>query len=98
MIIASNFLVRQKEWVQGEEEEETGDRRKGGPTGTPTPVAEALTGQSRSGVSDARNRRKHGRWCGVPLNNRERGGLRSVLSSHERNGGSYKRMIVIGKG
>ena len=43
-MIASNFLVRQKEGVQGEEEEETGDRRKVGPTRTPTPGADTPTG------------------------------------------------------
>ena len=35
MMIAPTSLVRQKEGVQGEEEEEAGDRRKGGQTGTP---------------------------------------------------------------
>ena len=74
MMFAPNSLARQKEGAQGEEEEDAGVRRKGGPTGTPTPGAGALTGPTLSGVSDARNRRKHGRWCGIPLYMRGRGG------------------------
>ena len=42
-----------------------GGRRKGGPTGTSTPGADAPTGPTQSGVSDVKNRRKHGRWCGT---------------------------------
>ena len=50
MMIASNYLVRQKEWAHGEEEEEEArGRRKGGPTGTPTPGADGPTGSTRSG-------------------------------------------------
>ena len=64
MMIAPNSLSRQKEGVQGEGEAEAGDQRKGGKTGTLTPVADAPTGLSRSGVLDARKRRKHGRWLG----------------------------------
>ena len=67
MMIDLNSIVHQKEGAQEEEEEEAGGRRKEGPTGTPTPGADSPTGQTRSGVSDARNRIKHGRWCGVPL-------------------------------
>ena len=47
MIVAPNSLVRQKEGTQREEEEEeqkAGSRRKGGPTGNPTPGADAPTG------------------------------------------------------
>ena len=45
MMIAPNSLVRQK---QGEkEEEEAGIRRKAGPTGTPTPDADAPIVQTR---------------------------------------------------
>ena len=62
IIIVPNSLVRQKERAQGEEEEEVEDRRKGGQTGTLPLAAEAPTGPSRSGVLDARSRRKHGRW------------------------------------
>ena len=74
MMIAPNSLVRQKEGAQGEEEKEVGGRRKEGPTGAPTPGTDAPTGPTRSGVSDARNRRKHGRWCGVLFYRRSRGG------------------------
>ena len=38
--------------------------RRGEPIETPTPGTNAPTGPTRSGVSDARNRRKHERWCG----------------------------------
>ena len=40
-MIAPNSPVRQKEGAHGEEEEEAGGRRKGRPTGTPTPGADA---------------------------------------------------------
>ena len=56
IMIDPNSLVRQKE---GKTEEEAGDRRKRGQTGTPTPGEDAPTGPTRSGLSDARNRRKH---------------------------------------
>ena len=61
ILIAPNSLVRQEEGAQWEEEEEeeAEGQRKGQPTGTPMPGAEAPTGPSRSGVSDVRNRRKH---------------------------------------
>ena len=75
-MIDPNSPVRQKEGAQGkeEEEEEEGGRRKGGPTGTPTSSVDAPTGPTQSGVSDARNRMKYGRWCGDPLHRRIRGG------------------------
>ena len=62
MIFAPNSLVRQKEGAQGEEEEEAevGGRRKAGSTGTPTLGADVPTGPTQSGVSDEKNRRKHG--------------------------------------
>ena len=56
MMFTPKSLVRQKEGAEGEEEEEAGSRRKAGPTGTPTPGADAPTGSTQSGVSDARNR------------------------------------------
>ena len=74
MIVAPNSLVRQEEGAQGEEEEEAGGRRWVGSIGTPTPGADAPTGSTQSGVSDARNRRRHGWWCGVPIHRRGRGG------------------------
>ena len=72
-MIAPNSLVRQKEEAQGEEEEETGGRRKVRSTGTPTASADASIGLIRSGVSDARDRRKYGRWYGVLIYRRGRG-------------------------
>ena len=75
MMIALNSLFRQKEVVQREEEEEeAGGPRKEGLIGAPTPGADAPICPIRSGVLDARNRRKHGRWCGVLIYRRSRGG------------------------
>ena len=56
MIVAPNSLVRQEEEgaQEEEEEEEAGGRRSVGSIGTPTPVANAPTGPTQSGVSDAR--------------------------------------------
>ena len=59
MMIAPNSLDRQKEGVQGEGQEEVEDQRKRGQTGIPTSVADDPTSLSRSGVSDARSKRKH---------------------------------------
>ena len=73
-IFDPNSLVRQKKGAQGEEEEEARGGRKAGSTGTPTPGADAPIRPSRLGVSDARNRRKHGRWCGVLIHKRGRRG------------------------
>ena len=50
MMVSHNSFVRQKERTQGEEAE-------GGGFGPIDPT--------RSGLSDAKNRRKHGRWCRV---------------------------------
>ena len=72
--LAPDSLVRQKEGAQGEEEEETG-----GSIGTSTPGADAPTCPTRSGMSDARNKRKQGRWCGAPLHRRGLG-IRLILS------------------
>ena len=88
MMCAPNSLVCQKEGVQEEEEEEeAGGRGKAGPTKTLTPGADAPMAQTRSGVLDARNRRKHGRCCGVPLHRRGRGnlllGISPILSRWE---------------
>ena len=55
-----------------------------GRTTSPTPE-----GPTRSGVSNERNRRKHGRRCGVPLYIRDRRGYGSVVGSLGRNGWSY---------
>ena len=71
MIVALNSLVRQEEGAQREEEEE--EKEVGGPRGTLTPEADDPTGSTRSVVSDVRNSRKHGRWCGVPLHRKCRG-------------------------
>ena len=64
MMISPNFVC-QKEGTQGEEEEEAGGQRRAGLTGIPTPGVDAPIGLTRSGVSDSRNRREHGWWCGV---------------------------------
>ena len=63
-MFASNSLVSQKEGSQGEQEEEVGGRRKAGSTGTPTPGVDAPVGLTRSGVLDARNKRKNGGGMG----------------------------------
>ena len=73
MMIAPNSLVRQEEGAEGEEKEAVG-RRKGGPTGTPTPSADASPGPTWSGASDTKNMRKHGRCCGVAAHRRGSGG------------------------
>ena len=59
---------------------------------------EAPTGPTQSGVSDARNRRRHGWWCGAPIHRRGRGGYGPVLSSHDMNGGSYRKKTEVVKG
>ena len=74
LIFAPNSVVHQKEGSQGEEEEEAEGLRYAGSTETPTPGADAPIGPTRSVVSDASNRRKHGRWCGVSIHRRVRGG------------------------
>ena len=74
MMIAPYSVVHQKEEDHGEEDEKAVDRRKGGQTGTPTLGADDPTDPTRSGVLDARNRRKYGRWCGVILHRRGKGG------------------------
>ena len=56
IMIAPNSLGNQKEGYQGEEEEEAREEA----IGATRPGADALTGPTRSGVSDTRNRRKHG--------------------------------------
>ena len=73
MIIAPNSLARQKKKVQ-REEEEARNLRKGGQTITTAPGADTLTGPSRLEISNARNRRKLGRCCGIPLHGKGRGG------------------------
>ena len=71
-----NSLVHQKEGAQGKEEEVRG-WRKGGPT----PGANAPTGPIQSGVSDARNSREDGRWCGTNPQEGQRGlGTSPILS------------------
>ena len=71
IMIAPNSLVRHKKGAEGKEEEEAGDRRKGVQTETPTPGVDAPTGPVRSGVSDARNRRKHRQCCEVLFDKRD---------------------------
>ena len=71
IMISLNSLVRQKVGLQGEEEEEAEGRRRAGLTGIPTPGVDAPIGRTRSGVSDKRKKRKHGRWYGFPLHKRQ---------------------------
>ena len=56
-------------------------------------------GYYRSGMLDAWNRRKY-RWrCGVPLHKNRQGELEiNHISSHDKNGGSYKKLYGAGKG
>ena len=72
-MIAYNSLARQMEGVHGEWEEEAENQRKRGQTRTPTSDADVPTGLSQSGVLDAKNSKKHGRWYGVPLQRKGRG-------------------------
>ena len=58
------FLPHQKERVQ--EEEEAGDQRNGGQTGTPTPCVDFPTVLSRSGVLNVRNIQWNIQWI-IPL-------------------------------
>ena len=97
MLTASNSLVRLKNEAQGKEEEWAAGRREEGQTGTQMAGADAPTGQTRSAVSDSRNKRKHGRWCGVLFHMRVTGGQGLVLSSHDRKGVSYIRMNEVVK-
>ena len=55
-------------------------------------------GLLRLGMWDARYTRKYGIRCGAPLLNKDRGGRGLDLSSHERKGGSFKRINGTGKG
>ena len=79
MMITPNSPANQKKGVYEEGEEEAGDQRKGGQTGTPTSDADVPTGLSQSGVLGARIRRKHGRWYGVLLRRKGRCGQGFVL-------------------
>ena len=72
MMFAPNSLVHQKEGAQGEVEEGAEGRRKAGSTGTSTPGVNDLIGPTRSVMSDARIRRKHGRCCGVLIHRKGR--------------------------
>ena len=92
MMIAPNSLVRQKEGDQGEEKQEAGGRRKVRPTSDKNSVARASApiGPILSYLSDAMNRRIHGWWC-VSNYRKGRGRLGSVQSSHDRNGGRYRK-------
>ena len=65
MLFAPNFVVCQMKVLRSRRKEEAGGRRKAGSTGTPASGADAPIGLTRSGVSDVRNRRKHGRSCSL---------------------------------
>ena len=64
MMIAPNSIVRQKGGAQGEEQKEVRGQNKGAPI-APT----------RSGVSDASNRKKHEQKCGILIHRRGRQGM-----------------------
>ena len=67
VLLVVMMLVHLEEGAQGEEEEKAGRRRRVSSIGTPTPGAVAHTGSTQSGLTDARNRKKHGWWCGAPI-------------------------------
>ena len=74
MMIASNFHVRYKEEAQGEGEEEAGDERKGDRKLTTTSGADVPISLLRSGMWDARGRRKYATVvCGYPPQEGRRG-------------------------
>ena len=97
MMFASTILSARRRGLR-EEEQEAGGQKKADSTGTLTPDADAPIGPTRSGVSDARNRRKHGRWYGVLTQRKGRGGKGPVLSSPDRNRESYQKMNEVAKG
>ena len=68
-MIAPNSLVRQKEGFQ--REDEAGDQRKGGPTGTSTSGADTPTGPTRLGC---RMRGTRENMDDVPLHRKGRKG------------------------
>ena len=76
MMITPNPLVRQKEGAHGEEEKEAGYMRS--KKGIIDRNSDARCGRSvgptQSEVSDARDKRKHGGWCGFLIHRRGRGG------------------------
>ena len=53
--------------------------------GTPTPGIDATIGHYRSGLWDARNRRKYEPMCGIPLHKKGRGDYAQIISSRDRN-------------
>ena len=61
-------------------------------------ITDALIGIFRSGMWNARERRKYGRRCGFLFHKKGRGDLMLVLSSHENNGGSSKMINGAEKG
>ena len=74
-----------------------GVQRKGAQKGTLTSGADVPIGLFLSGVLDARDWKKYGRISGVLFHWKDRGDWGLVLSSHDRNGGSYNGMIGAGK-
>ena len=73
-------------------------QRKRALKGTLTSGADVSIGLIRSGVLNARVWRKYGRISGVLFRRKDRGDWGLVLSSHDRNRGSYNGMIGAGKG
>ena len=66
---------------------------------TPTTDSDVPIGIFRSGVLDARNKRKYGQRVGVPYPRRDRKmiGGELVLFSNDTSGVSYKRINRVGK-
>ena len=73
MMIAPTLLPTRRRGFRGRV---TGDQRKGGQIGTPTPGADAPAPLYRSGVLDARSRGDHGWWYRVILHRTGQKGLR----------------------
>ena len=96
MMIPANSLARQKLGVQGGGGR-GGRPKKGRSNRNSDARADAPTGLSQSRVLDVRSMRKHGRWYGVLLHRKSRWGYGLIVSSHDRNGGSYKSMNGVGK-
>ena len=70
----------------------SGRSKKGRPKMNSTSGVDVSTSQFRSGVLDVRDKRRYGSRCGIPLHRKNKWGQGLVLSSHDINGGSYKRI------
>ena len=98
MIIDLNYHVCWKKGTVMMRSKTQKIKEKDDKKGTPTPDLDAPIGQFQSRLWDARRRRKNGRMCGIPVHKNGKDHWRFVLSSYDRNGGSYKKMNGAGKG